>query len=178
MEIIDIFALSDSGRLYALQWDNSDVNELERVLDFLTDVEELFTFFTANEHDLQSGFYGAITISEAVQRTRKEALALKRELLALDEKGTTQHNQGISTLFQPISKLEYNPEGFERHKAYGFIAKSMIRIYAVKLTETQFLITGGTIKLTGKMQDRPHTELELWKLDQAIDYLKDQGIYL
>jgi hypothetical protein len=54
----------------------------------------------------------------------------------------------------------------------------MIRIYALKLPDDLFLITGGTIKITAKMQDREHTKLELSKFEQTKLYLKDNGISL
>jgi hypothetical protein len=178
MEVVDIFAVSESAKLHAVQWDFAEVNEFERVLDFMTDPMELYYFFKAHEGDLRSGFYGSISIESAVERTRAEALELKRELLVLCEQGYSKKYSGFKELFQPLKPLEYSPSGFERNKAYGQLSKSMIRIYALKLPDDLFLITGGTIKITAKMQDREHTKLELLKFEQTKLYLKDNGISL
>lgn len=42
---------------------------------------------------------------------------------------------------------------------------------------TFYIITGGMIKLTALMEDRPHGLVEKNKIDQCRDYLKDNGVY-
>ena len=178
LKIVDIFAKSDTGIIYAVKWDVHDHDELDRILEFLTDVYALYEFFKENEKDLFSGFHNNITIPKAVLQIRKEALAMKKELLELDESGKSSNYDKPSLLFKPLSLSDMGSSDFSRHKAYGYFRKSMIRIYAVQLKEEVFLVTGGAIKLTRTMQERPHTLLELQKLKRTIDYLKEEGIYL
>lgn len=40
-----------------------------------------------------------------------------------------------------------------------------------------YIITGGAIKLTAKMQDREHTQRELDKLNACRDFLRINGIF-
>lgn len=178
MNVVDIFAVSDTEALWSVRWDVYPSDELNRVFDQLTDAEYLHGFFDEHKKDLFAGFYSDISIEEAVLRTRKEALALKSELLNLDSQGRTEHNEKLSQLFRPLSSREFSRSGFVRHKAYGTIEKSMIRLYAVELKPETYLVSGGTIKLTRKMQDRQHTNEELRKLNWTIEFLKSEGIYL
>lgn len=39
-----------------------------------------------------------------------------------------------------------------------------------------YIITGGTIKLTDNMAERPHTLKELRKLEACKQFLKNEGI--
>lgn len=52
---------------------------------------------------------------------------------------------------------------------------SWLRVYAIRIETDVYIVTGGAIKLTPSMQDRPHTMLELQKLNKCRDYLKQNG---
>ena len=52
-----------------------------------------------------------------------------------------------------------------------------MRLYAIKVDENCFLITGGTIKFHHLMRERPHTALELEKINQCKDYLKENSVF-
>ena len=54
---------------------------------------------------------------------------------------------------------------------------SWLRIYAIKLDDNVFLITGGAIKLTHLMEEREHTLEELKKMEQVRRYLIDNGVF-
>ena len=49
--------------------------------------------------------------------------------------------------------------------------------WTIRIERDVFVITGGAIKLTPAMKDRPHTQAELDKLNQCRDYLKMNGIF-
>ena len=70
---------------------------------------------------------------------------------------------------------EKNILGYKyRHRlAYQQVA---LGCYAVKLEHGIFVITGGAIKLTFKMQDREHTKEELRKMEQVRNYLLNENI--
>ncbi|KAB1065615.1 hypothetical protein [Salibacter halophilus] len=184
MKVVDIFAVSDSESLLSVKWDIEDEesDEFNRVFDFLTDAEMLYTFFKEHKDDLESGFYGNTTIRQAVINTRREALELKRDLIDLSENKSSGNYSSLKEIFTELSPVDFDKEFHARLKAYGAIRKSMIRIYAVRLTDKnaqdhQYLVTGGTIKLTPKMQDRDHTRMELKKLEKTVEYLRDEGIF-
>ena len=70
------------------------------------------------------------------------------------------------------------PRGFKflSTKAKGDQLKSWLRIYALKIDENVYVITGGAIKLTKTMLEREHTKHELEKLERCHDYLREEGI--
>ena len=49
-------------------------------------------------------------------------------------------------------------------------------LYAIKLIQGNYIITGGAIKLTATMQEREHTRQELVKIDRVRRYLLEEGI--
>ena len=59
-------------------------------------------------------------------------------------------------------------------RKYGH--SSWLRLYAIKLIQGNYIITGGAIKLTATMQEREHTRQELVKIDKVRRYLLEEGI--
>lgn len=53
---------------------------------------------------------------------------------------------------------------------------SWLRIYAIKLSQGVYVITGGAIKLTLKMEERNHTKVELAKLENVRRFLLNEDI--
>lgn len=53
---------------------------------------------------------------------------------------------------------------------------SWLRIYALKLSSGIYIVTGGAIKLTARMQEREHTLKELHKMEKVRQFLFDENI--
>ena len=53
---------------------------------------------------------------------------------------------------------------------------SWLRIYALKLANGIYIITGGAIKLTATMQERSHTLAELARMEKVRQFLLDEQI--
>ena len=64
----------------------------------------------------------------------------------------------------------------DKKKAYGVYYRSWLRMYALKICDDMYLITGGAIKLTDRMDERAHTRIELNKLERCKDFLFEQRI--
>ncbi len=52
-----------------------------------------------------------------------------------------------------------------------------MRLYAIKLIEEVFIITGGAIKMSKRMEHHPCTQKELIKLEQARQYFELNDTY-
>lgn len=160
--------IAENKHLWAVRYDGEEENELYKLFDNLSDVTFLRSFFKENQADL-SKF--KLTIDAAVEDTIDDINNLID--MFLDE------CNNIESLFQPLSQntcLYY----LEKKKAKGFRINghsSWIRIYAIKLEENFFIITGGTIKLTQKNQDRKHTDDELRKLEKVRVRLCELGVF-
>ena len=68
----------------------------------------------------------------------------------------------LQDLFEPLHKRENEDYSLLKSKAKN----SWLRLYAIRIEENLYVITGGSIKLTKSMQDRTHTNLELKKIAQ------------
>ena len=116
MNIIEIVYES----LYSVKYEGSQEaeSEFERVLDQMKDALYLEEFFEEHIDDLQSGFWGKISVEEAVLRTREEGtLRLEREIIEIAEKGKTDRYETLSTLFKPLKNNPTKIERFEKNKA-------------------------------------------------------------
>ncbi|MBS1533968.1 MAG: hypothetical protein JST78_02740 [Bacteroidetes bacterium] len=155
--------------LYAFQHLPDGPDALEHVLDEWEDPLFLFNFFTENEADLKSEH----TIQEAVEITRKEVKRFRNRMVALTEATPHQLNEFFTNLYNN----EYKATELPRQKA----KQNWLRLYALKISQEEkedlYVITGGMIKLTLNMEDRPHGEEERTRINQCRDYLKTIGVY-
>lgn len=173
MYIVDIFEIYEEA-LYAVGFNNEPNDELKKLFNQWSDVEFLTDFFTKNEQYLsKDGYWGEISIEDAVFRTIDEAEQLEKYLYQVAEDGTTDAFNDLQTkLFKPLSKNDFTNEHI-KSKAYGVEYNSWLRIYAIRIDANCYVISGGAIKLTEKMNDIEHLEVELLKLRKSVDYLKE-----
>lgn len=141
-------------------------NEFVNAFRNFRDVEYLEAFFEHHRQDLQSGFYGPISVAEAVLYTRDEAKRLEKLFLETSPEA----------LFKPLDNRSSGLQTLEKSKAYGDRPKSWLRIYAIRVGNI-YIVTGSAIKLTDQMSDRDHTAQELRKLDRCRSFLKDLGVF-
>lgn len=63
-------------------------------------------------------------------------------------------------------------------KSYGIENPSFLRMYAIKLKENTYLITGGGIKLADTIQNSPELKKHvLQNIDKVRTWLRENGIY-
>lgn len=175
MDFLRIFETETNG-LFAIRYDGDSVDEFSRLFDLWQDVEYLLDFFTKNRADLSGSFYGIDDIERAVLLTLDDAYKLQKDLLDIRNNENNSGNS-LNFYFRPLDNISYKPEDLQKSKAYGILEKSWIRLYAIKLAENFYVITGGAIKLTHRMSERAHTQKELQKLDKCRDYLRAAGIF-
>lgn len=161
MQIINTFVPC----LYSFKYTENLPDELERVFDEWADPLFLNNFFEENEHDIN------ISIEDAIEKVKKEAGFLRRKLIEFAESKPNRLNE----LFKNLDNNVYTLEDLTHQKARN----KWLRLYAIKIDNDHYVITGGTIKMDNQhlMQDRPHTNDELIKINKARDYLKDEGVY-
>lgn len=161
-----------TGKLWAVVYDGDAQDILTKTLSFWMDPLALETFFSANREDLAS-FYQITHLDQAIIDTIADAAALAS--LLLDNHSTSD----LNALFLPLENSRIREMLLSREKAKGKRIShhpSWLRIYAIKLDDNIFLITGGTIKLTHKMHERKHTQIELVKMEKVRAYLLENGI--
>ncbi len=173
MKIIGIFAIVNES-LYAVKYEKTHTDEFSNLFRLWNDAEYLSLFFEEHKADLQSRFWGQITINEAIIKTRKEANLLEKKLIQIAQNGKTDRLDSLSTLFKPLHDRATKIEEFEKSKAKG-IKNSWLRIYAIRIDINLFVVSGGAIKLTETMNERAHLLTELQKLEITRKYLQEYG---
>jgi hypothetical protein len=159
--------ITGNGHLWAVRNDGEEDNELYKLFDKWNDVVWLRTFFKANFKDLL--FFG-VDVNTAISDTIEDSDTL--ETIVFDMSG-----KNLNTIFHPLSN--YRQEIYlakEKAKINRHQHTSWLRIYAIKLSQDVFIITGGAIKLTATMQEREHTAQELVKIERTRRFLIDNGI--
>ncbi len=162
MKILTIFAPC----LYAVKYQDEDFDELERLFDEWDDIENLECFFEENQTDL--GYY-QMDVKEAIRATKKEAREFRKQLLSIVESKTIQ----LDSIFQNLVNSDFRIFELSKQKS----RRRWLRLYAIRIDENVFLITGGAIKLTRTMGERPHTTRELKKLELSKNFLKMNHIF-
>lgn len=166
MKIVSIF----EDKLYAFHYDGEEENEYDRLINLWYDPSYLYEFLTQNEADwrenLQSKNY---TKQQLVHLLLEDAEYIDDKLIEITE----STSQKLSSFFKPLNNNEYKCD-VQLSMQKG--RKSYLRLYAIRIEDNVFVITGGAIKFHHLMEDRPHTKNELSKIKKARDYLKAQSI--
>lgn len=163
MKIVNIFAY----RLFAFHYDGEEDNEYSKLLDLWTDTEYVRDFLIENEADIPANK----TRRQFVEYIREDAIHIDEQLIKITE----SDDESLSNFFRPLHNSEFQLKVLSLQKG----RQHSLRLYAVKIDKDTFVITGGAIKLPlhHLMEDRAHTREELKKLNNAKDYLKNNGIF-
>jgi hypothetical protein len=175
MKIDTIFALV-KDKLLSVQFEPNDCDEFTLAFRNWNDTEYLEAFFENNKKDLQSGFYGTISIEEAIFSTIDDATVFEEKIRQVAKIGKFQTEDSLQDLvFNPLHKNDQSYK-LQQSKAYGIQDKSWLRIYAVRISPECFVVSGSAIKLTATMAERNHTAIELEKLKITAAYLKENDL--
>ena len=164
--------ITGDGRLWAVRYDDANDNELFRLFDQWNDVMWLRKFFKENINDLNA-YFKITDINQAISDTIDDSEILEGVILDISPEAN------LDLIFRPLSNNRTIAEMLEKMKARGERTNrhdSWLRIYAIRLADGKYIITGGAIKLTATMQERPHTQAELDKIEKVRRFLLDEGI--
>lgn len=161
MKIVAIFA----DQLFSFVYRNKDtdawnLNEYDRLMELWTDVEFLRKYAKINGVKNPSKF-------------SRERLANAEEIQDLLEDITTQQKP-LEFYFRPLNDNETGIKILSLQK--GKIKYNGLRLYAIKIDENCFVITGGVIKMSHKMKHHPDSREELKKINQAKNFLQENDI--
>ncbi len=156
MKIVSIFA----DKLFAFHYENEADNEYDRLMELWTDVAYLRAF--AKENKIQNVYKFIVDIL-------KDAEQIQDFLENLN-----QNNEPYGFYFEPLQDAEQR-KILALQK--GKIKQNQLRYYAIKIDNNCFVITGGAIKMSQKMQEYFGTDNELKKLKIARTFLNKNGIF-
>ena len=101
-----------------------------------------------------------------------ESENLEQRLRKLSKQSPNVLLDGLDELFEPLHNSQIQIITLNKSKA----KETWLRIYALRVDTNAYIITGGAIKLTQKMNDRKHTNRELLKIENCRTFLLEQGI--
>lgn len=156
MEISSIF----EGKLFSFHYENEMDNEYDRLMELWTDVEYLQAYAKRNKVKNIYGF-----IEEILQ----DAEQIQDFLDNL-----SQNKKPYGLYFEPLQESERKLQILSFQK--GKIRENQLRLYAIKIDNNCYVITGGAIKMSQKMEQHQDTIQELKKLNKARQYLTNQGV--
>ena len=165
--------LEGKDHLWAVRNMEKPKNELALLFDSWNDIGFLMDFFMENLDDLKQ-FFHIQRISDAIDDTMDDAEELQRLILDIP------YTENLDELFTPLGSADLTIRELTREKARNWDRidhASWLRVYAVRLEKNVFVVTGGAIKLTRSMQERPHTQVQLDKLNSCRQYLLDNGVF-
>ncbi len=163
----------DDGRLWAVRYDNEQDNCFDSLFAKWYDMSWLKAFFQENITDL-SAYFKITDVYQAVMETLQEAKVLQCLMLDISPQAN------LDVLFRHLENSRYSEMSLGKEKVKGNglgYRPSWLRIYAIKMDKGAYLITGGAIKLTATMSERPHTLAELAQLEIVRNKLIDLGVY-
>lgn len=161
-----------NGKLWAVIYDGQEENVLTQTLSNWIDINYLTDFFTRHRQDLEQ-YFRITNLDDAIYDTMADAVSLSCVILDIDP------CSNLDELFRPLEPNRMTEMTLSREKAKGKRISghpSWLRLYAIKLDDGIYLITGGTIKLTYQMQDRQHTLNELTKMEMVRNRLISEGV--
>lgn len=174
MKLVCIFA-HEKNTLLSIQFDNNDSDEFSKAFNQWQDLEYLEQFFEEHKKDLQSGFYGNVSVEDAVYDTIEESREFEEHIRQIAIRGVRDNEPNLNNIvFKTLNNYETSLI-HQKSKAYGLVNKSWLRIYAIRISANIFVVSGSAIKLTLEMRDREHTKQELEKLKKTAQYLKNEG---
>ena len=172
MSMLSFDDITRDGRLWSVRYEGESENALFNCFSQWNDVEWLREFFTENQNDLKS-YFKITDLNEAISDTIEDADKLQCLILDLAP------DADLESLFRPLDNRQTVALMLDKEKARlknRPAHVSWLRLYAIRLEEGSFIITGGAIKLTETMPERTHTFQELAKMEKVRNFLLDENI--
>ena len=164
--------ITDDGRLWAVRYNGESDNALYTLFDKWGDVVWLRQFFRDNWDDLIA-YFKVTDINQAIEDTIEDSDQLQCLMLDLNP------GSDLELLFHPLENFRTSEMVLGKEKARlkrTIRHSSWLRLYAIKLSQGVYVITGGAIKLTLKMEERNHTKAELAKQEKVRRFLLNEDI--
>jgi hypothetical protein len=178
MDFVHIFGPEEDSEegLWAVEYEPGTANAFDDLWDFWTDAERVRQFCKENLEDLRMKFGYNISVQDAAYQLMTEAQALMDMVVDL-AKGRLS-GKTLQEVFKPLHNWQPFLQELQLSKASvrATTPNPKLRIYGIRLNATTFVVTGGAIKLTNKMEERPHTLEELKKLQKVQDWLRSSGV--
>lgn len=167
MKFVDVL---NNSRLWSVIYPEDEVDILTKTFRGWTDLDYLEEFFSKNINDL-SDYFHITDVDTAIFDSLDDAYSLRCVIMDISPEAN------LDFLFQHLENSRIAEMVLGREKARGAWHghDSWLRLYALKVGESSYLITGGAIKLTREMKEREHTLRELVRMERVRNFLIEEG---
>ena len=167
--------------LYSVQYEGCSESEFTRLFKLWKNSENVDLFIDTYKDLMKSPFWveQGISASDARRLITQEAVATESHFLDLYLNTMNGDVPDFNQEFVFLDKQVFEFRLRSKHKMYGTHGKdhpSFLRIYAIKVENNCFLITGGAIKLTHRMDEAEYLQEEVRKLNTVHDWLEQEYI--
>jgi hypothetical protein len=180
MKLVHIFDLPSAPYegLWAVQYKEDEPDIFNSLFDNWRDAEWVRGWCKKNISDLQHFFGYPIKPGQAAFHIMREADELEKALLKASLTSTAGEN--LQYIFKPLDNRHGYITVLQKSKASLPKERSkwriVLRIYAIRISATTYVVTGGAIKLTHFMDERDCTNDELAPLTRVKDWLNERGV--
>lgn len=163
--------------IYSIKYDGQRKCEFYRLFDAWGDITEVVEFMRANQKYLDNAIWGEeCTPESAAGKVLDEARELAKIFIDLYKQTERGEKPDYDSYFKFLDG-KYMVYEYIPMKSYGPGRPSFLRMYAIKLKNNLYVITGGGIKLADKIQNSPDLKDHVIKnIDNVRAWLKDSGI--
>ena len=149
--------------------EDKNIDIFHLLLKKWNDTEYLFDFYTKNEKIIK---YNPLTRYGYTFIDFSEDIMLALEQLEQFIERLQKNSIKLDNCFKSLDKNEENTKILPLKKRQW----KWLRVYAIKIDDNLYAITGGSIKITQTMQEHKDTRNELAQLNYARNWLKDKEI--
>jgi hypothetical protein len=169
------------NHLYSVQYKGCNESEFSRLFKQWKNPELVEVFLDTNKKELDNHFWKDrnMTQSKARRLITQEAIDTEDHFFDLYENTRKGDVPDFNQEFFFLDKHVYQFSLRSKHKMYGTHEKefpAFLRIYAIRIDNNCFLITGGSIKLTQSMNESKYLIKELEKLNNVQSWLEKEYI--
>lgn len=158
IKIVSIFASS----LYAMHYEGEEQNEYIRLMYLWMDLSYLQQYAKDNNIKDRKAF---------VEEIPEDAESIQDFMDAVEE-----GEVALDAFFRPLDNMESGFKELSLQKGKSRRG-SHLRLYAIRIDEETYVITGGAIKLVFTMQESEDLMEEKRKLEFAKAYLQSEGVF-
>lgn len=178
MGILPIFDIEDD--FFTHLWTSkykAHITEFDETFKNWADPTYLENFFITNKVDLMSGFYDFKSIEDAILKTQKLALEIEEKLLYAADNNVSifEINDELEELFKPLYKSDEFVEIEIQKTKTKIKGQKWLRLYAIKLKPSCYIIVANAIKLTKKMdREKDHFKLVFEKYNKTLKFIQSK----
>lgn len=177
MKLYPIFVDEKSGEgLYSFQFGKGK-DELGRLLQLWRNHLYVTEYCEKNREHIVTEYFRNFSIEDVIKKIHKEA----QIILWLLKKYTSFEKYGhrLQHIFKPLNDNETKLYVFQKSKFSVERRRKqlspILRLYAIRISENTYIITGGAIKLVRRMSEHDDLINENDKLEKVKKFLIENG---